>query len=45
MLWVGVQALFTLKSKFQHVVIYTGDEGLSKADILHHVKVNPIQSV
>ena len=38
-LWVGVQALFNLQAKFQHVVIYAGDEGQSKEQILHHVKV------
>lgn len=39
MLWVAVQALFALKSKYQHIVIYAGDEGQSKNDILQHVKV------
>ena len=44
MLWVAVQALFALKSKYQHVVIYAGDEGQSKDQILQHVKVRNIAS-
>ena len=38
-LWVGVKALFDSSQIFKHIVIYAGDEGASKQDIIKQVKV------
>jgi hypothetical protein len=39
-LWVGVKALFDRRTHYKQLVIYSGDEGLSKQRILDHVKVD-----
>lgn len=41
-LWVGVPALFASCPEIKHIVIYAGDEGMSKSDILTHVKVRNV---
>lgn len=39
-LWVGIKALLgATKTIVKHIVIYAGEEGISKADILKHVQV------
>lgn len=39
MLWVGIPALLNACPEIKHIAIYAGDEGMSKSDILSHVKV------